>query len=123
MVDKYAIDVFYDMRRLIMIKKVFSSFTVYFISASLLIIYTHYRGQDSHGIVLFELNPILNKLRYTDFANNYIKTGPKIASGSLQGDVSMFWYILHFISFALYGLILDSIRFGIKKYSSRVKEV
>jgi hypothetical protein len=106
-----------------MIKKVFRSYTVYFLFASLLMIYTHYTGGDSHGIVLFELNPILNNLRYTNFATNYIKTGPQIASGSLQGDISVFWYVAHFISFALYGLILDSIRFGIKKYSNRVKSV
>lgn len=104
-----------------MIKKVFRSFTVYFLFASLVMIYTHYRGQDSHGIVLFELNPILNKLRYTGFANNYIKTGPKIATGSLQGTISILWYVLHFISFALYGLILDFIRLCINKYSNRIK--
>jgi hypothetical protein len=104
-----------------MIKKVFRSFTVLFLILSLLIIYTHYIGGDSHGIVLFELNPIMNYLRYTDFANNYIKTGPKIASGSLQGDISVLWYAVHFISFALYGFILDLIRFGIKKYSNRTK--
>ena len=104
-----------------MIKKVFHSFTFYFLLASLLIIYTHYRGQDPYGIVLFQLNPILCNLIHTEFANNYIKTGPKIASGSLQVDISVFWYAWHFISFALYGLILDSIRLGIKRYSRRVK--
>ena len=106
-----------------MIKKVFRSFTVFFLLASLHIIYTHYKGQDSHGIVLFELNPILSNLRYTDFANNYIRTGPKIPSGSLEGDISIFWYVAHFISFALYGLILDSIRLGIKKYSTFSKRM
>lgn len=99
-----------------MIKKIFRSFTFYFLLASILIIYTHYRGQDSYGIVLFQLNPILYNLIHTEFANNYIKTGPKIASDSLQGDISIFWYACHFISFALYGLILDSIKFGIKKF-------
>jgi hypothetical protein len=67
------------------------------------------------------LNPILNNLRYTDFANTYIKTGPQIASGSLQGNISVLWYAAHFISFALYGLVLDSIRFGMKKYYNRTK--
>jgi len=103
-----------------MMKKVFRSFTVWFLLASLLIIYNHYRGRDPFGIILFQLNPILNNLLNTDFANNYIKTGPKIASGSLQGDISILWYACHFISFALYGLVLDSIRFGINKYSTRV---
>jgi hypothetical protein len=111
------------MESLIMMKKVFRSFTIYFLIASLLIIYNHYKGQDSHGIVLFELNPILSNLRYTDFANNYIKTGPQVASGSLQGDISIFWYFSHFISFALYGLILDSIRAVIMKYSKQKKNL
>lgn len=101
-----------------MIRKVFFPFTVFLLLASLLIIYTHYKGQDSHGIVLFQLNPILSNLRYTEFANNYISTGPEIPSGSLQGDISILWYVAHFISFALYGLILDAIRFGIKKYAN-----
>jgi hypothetical protein len=105
------------------IKKVFRSFTVLFLFLSLLTIYTHYIGGDPHGIVLFELNPIMNYLRYTDFANVYIKTGPQIATGSLQGDISVLWYAAHFISFGIYGLILDSIRIGIRKYSNRAKRV
>ena len=101
-----------------MIKKIFHSFTFYFLIASLLIIYTHYIGRDPYGIIIFELNPILKCLLNTDFANNFIRTGPKIASGSLQGNISIYWYAAHFISFALFGLILDFIKSGIRKYSN-----
>jgi hypothetical protein len=73
-------------------------------------------GQDSHGIVLFELNPILNSLCYTNFADNVINTGPLIACGSLAGYISIYWYVAHLITFALYGIALDFIIFAIKKY-------
>lgn len=97
-------------------KKVLKSGTFYFMLASLIIIFTHYAGNDSHGIVLFELNPIINILRYSNFADKFIKTGPTITCGSLTGYVSIYWYIIHFITFALYGLVLDFILYSIKKY-------
>lgn len=88
-------------------KKILRSFTFYFMLLSVFIVYSHYIGQDSHGIVLFELNPILAKLRYSNFADNMIKNGPIISCGSLMGCISIYWYIAHLITFTLYGLAID----------------
>ncbi len=96
-------------------KRFFRSFTFHFLLASLLTIHIHYIGQDSHGIVLFELNPILNNLRYTHFAEAFIQPGPSIATGSLSGSISIYWYAAHLLSFGLYGFILDIIRLGFKR--------
>ena len=79
-------------------------------------IYTHYKGQDSHGIVLFHLNLILKSLLYSEFANSVIRTGPKIACGSLTGEIYIYWYVAHFISFVIYGLILDFAKIFIIKF-------
>lgn len=100
-------------------KKIFKSFTFYFLIASVLIITTHIRGGDSHGIVLFHLNPILKPIiLYTNFANT-LDSGYKIVNGSIQGETSVYWYVAHFISFALMGVALDIIKMLVKKISNR----
>ena len=97
-------------------KKIFKSFTFYFLLASVLIILTHIRGGDSHGIVLFHLNPILKPIiLYTDFAD-ILDSGYKIVNGSIQGETSVYWYVAHFISFALIGVTLDIIKMLVKKF-------
>lgn len=100
-----------------MMKRFFKSFTFYFMLLSLLMIFIHYKGQDPYGIVLFHLNIILKNLIYNESVNNLVKTGPKITCGSLTGEIYIYWYIAHFISFMIYGLVLDLIKFGIKKIS------
>ena len=96
-------------------KKILKSFTFYFMLLSLIMIFTHYTGYDSHGIMLFHLNVILKSLLYSEFANSVIRTGPKIACGSVAGEIYILWYVAHFISFVIYGLILDLARFCIRK--------
>lgn len=98
-------------------KKIKKSFSFNFILVSLIMIFTHYIGVDPHGIVLFGLNPILGGLRYTKFADRVINAGPHITCGSLAGYISIYWYLAHFITFALYGMVLDFVILGIKKCS------
>lgn len=97
-------------------KKILKSFTFYFMLLSLIMIFMHYKGQDSHGIVLFHLNLILKSLLYSEFANSVIRTGPKIACDSLAGEIYIYWYVAHFISFVLYGLVFDFVKFCIRKF-------
>jgi hypothetical protein len=98
-------------------KKILKSFTFYFMLLSLLMIFMHYKGHDSHGITLFHLNLILRSLLYSEFANKVIRTGPKIVCGSVAGEIYIYWYVAHFISFVIYGLILDFLKYGIRKLS------
>lgn len=104
-------------------KKIFKSFTFYFMLLSLFIIFIHYKGQDSHGIVLFHTNIILKNLLYNELVNSIIRTGPKIVCGSLTGEIYVFWYIAHFITFIIYGLVLDLVRHVIRRVrGSNAKE-
>lgn len=96
-------------------KKIFKSFTFYFMLVSILIIYMHYIGQDSKSIVLIGLNPILNSLANTTFADNILDTGIQVSCNTIMGTISINWYIAHFITFTLFGVILDSLKLIIKK--------
>lgn len=98
-------------------KKILKSFTFYFMLLSLIVIFMHYTGHDSHGIILLHLNVILRSLLYNKFANSIISTGPKIACGSVAGEIYIYWYVAHFISFVIYGLIFDLARFCVRKLS------
>lgn len=98
-----------------MLKRVLKSFTFYFLLVSLLIIYMHYIGQDSKSIVLIGLNPILNSLANTSFADNILDSGIQIPCNTIMGTISIYWYLAHFISFALFGVILDILKLIIKR--------
>ena len=98
-----------------MIKRVFKSFTFYFLLVSLLIIYMHYIGQDSKSIVLIGLNPILNSLANTSFAHNILDSGFQVSCNTIMGTISIYWYLAHFITFGLFGVILDSLKLIIKR--------
>lgn len=100
-------------------KKILKAFTPYFMLLSLIIIYMHYIGQDSIGLVLFHFNIIMRGLLYSEFAENVIQAGPKIKCGNLAGEIHVYWYIAHFISFIIYGLVFDFLRFLIRKFGSK----
>ncbi len=90
--------------------KIFRSFTFYFMILSPLMILTHYQGNDPHGIVLFHMNLLLKSVLYNDLVVSIVQSGPRIACGSVAGEVYVYWYVAHFISFMLYGLLLDSLK-------------
>lgn len=95
--------------------KIFKTFTFYFMILSLIMIFMHYRGQDSHGIALFHLNIILKSILHNSLVLSFVKLGPKISCGSVAGEIYVFWYVLHFISFVIYGLTFDIIKLTFKK--------
>jgi hypothetical protein len=95
-------------------KTILTSFTFYFIFLSLLTIYTHYSGGDSKSIGLIWLNPILNNLCYTDFADNVLMQGPIIKVDTIAGEISVYWYVAHLITFIFYGAVLDGFKALIK---------
>lgn len=81
-----------------------------FILLSLLTIYMHYMGQDSHGIMLIHTNIILSMLSRSEIASAFINSGPIIECGSLAGEISAYWYVAHMASFFIYGAIIDGVR-------------
>jgi hypothetical protein len=103
-------------------KKLLNLFTFYFLLLSIALIFSHYNGQDPKGIVLVGLNPILSQFSSNITLWNFINSGPRVASNTMSGSISIYWYIAHFISFGVYGVVLDSLKFTIKKYRNmRIK--
>jgi len=81
-------------------------------------IYMHYIGNDPKNIVLIHLNLILSKLQYTDFGKNILNSGPLVKCRTIRGEISVYWYIAHFITFIFYGIVFDFIKFLIKMVKS-----
>ena len=96
-------------------KKILKSFTFYFIILSFLMIYLHQIGQDSKSIVLISFNPILNLLAQSDTAREFMNSGMQITCRTITGSISIFWYIGSVVTFILYGLIFDFIKYLFKK--------
>lgn len=91
-------------------KRIFKSFTFYFMLLSILLIYNQYIGYDSHNIILIGFNFILNNLFKIDSFREFINSGPIIKSNTLLGKTSIYLYISHFITFIIYGLFLDFLK-------------
>jgi hypothetical protein len=79
----------------------------------------HQIGQDSKNIVLIGLNPIL--MFFERYFLDFMNSGFQVPSGNLSGVISINWYIGSIISFALFGGVIDSIRYFIKnKYRNNI---
>ncbi len=96
-------------------KKILKSFTFYFIIISFLIIYQHQIGRDSKSIVLISFNPILVAISRSDVGLEFMNSGMQIPSRTMLGSISVFWYIGSVITFIIYGLIFDTIKYFLKK--------
>lgn len=90
-------------------KKIFKSFTFWFLILSILIIFLHQIGQDSKSIILIGFNPLLRLL-----PNEFMNSGPVVSCNTISGNISIYWYIASIISFIIYGGLLDLIKKLIK---------
>lgn len=92
-------------------KKIFRSFTFWFFSISIFIILINSMGYDYKNILLIGLNPILNIFLYLEHFRN-----------SIGNDVSNYnLYIMHLITFIIYGGIIDMLAFPIKSMVKIIK--
>lgn len=96
-------------------KRIFKSFTFWFIVISLFGIILHQIGQDSKSIVLIGFNPILKMLSYSDAAREFMNSGFAVKCETIAGEISIYWYFGSFITMAFYGFFLDLIKYFIKK--------
>jgi len=101
------------------LKRIFKSFTFWFIVISLLSIILHQIGQDSKSVVLIGFNPILKMLSYNDVAREFMNLGFSVKCETIAGEISIYWYIGSVITMAFYGIILDLIKCIIIKISRR----
>lgn len=91
-------------------KRLIQSFTFWFLIVSFIIIAMHQMGFDSKSIVLIGLNPILNQLPY-----DTMNAGLQISCDTIAGSISIYWYIASILSMLFYGIVLDGIRYMMKK--------
>lgn len=102
-------------------KKIFKSFTFWFLILAVLEIYMHQIGQDSKSIVLIYLNPILRAMSRSDIVRDFMNSGLQVSSGSIIGHISIYWYIGSIVTFIIYGLILDVFKCLLRHISSSTK--
>lgn len=102
-------------------KKVFKAFLFWFILVAVLEIFMHQIGQDSKSIVLIGLNPILNVIADSDALNSFMNSGLQVSCNTIEGQISIYWYVGAVITFIIYGLILDCIKWGVGHLCSRTK--
>lgn len=84
-------------------KKIFKTFTFYFVVIGVGIVLLNVLGMDDMNIFMIGLNPILNLLDDSKVICDFMNSS------------SYMWHIASFITNILYGLILDLIRIKIKK--------
>lgn len=100
-------------------KKVLKCFTFWFLLVSVLEIFMHQIGQDSKSIVLIGLNPLLNMIADSDgFLYSFVESGLQVSCNTLEGQISIYWYIGSVLTFIIYGVILDCIKWRVKHLCS-----
>ena len=92
-------------------KKLFKSFTFWFVILAILEIYSHQIGQDSKSIVLIYLNPILRMISRWDAGSTFMNSGLLVPCDTILGNISIYWYIGSVVTFAIYGLVLDGFKY------------
>jgi len=83
-------------------KKIYKTFTFYFIIIGIIIVLLNVLGIDDMNILMIGLNPLLNLLDDSKAIRDFMNSG------------SCLWHVASFITNILYGLILDFIRVKIK---------
>ncbi|MCL2113110.1 hypothetical protein [Lactococcus protaetiae] len=96
-------------------KKVITLFTFWGVVVSLLIILLHQVGQDSKSFILIALNPILFMLGQGEESLTFMNSGFQINAQTIDGMISIYWYIASILTFAFYGGIIDFMRYTIKR--------
>lgn len=102
-------------------KKIFKSFAFWFVILAVWEIYMHQVGQDSKSIVLIYLNPVLRIMSRSDILSAFMNSGPQVASRTISGSISIYWYIGSIVTFIVYGLILDGFRYFLRRISNSTK--
>jgi len=79
-------------------KKIYKTFTFYFVIIGIIVVVLNVIGQDDMNILMIGLNPILNMLDDSKVIRDFMNSG------------SYLWHIASIITNILYGLIFDYIR-------------
>lgn len=72
--------------------------------------------------MLIRLNPLLRVIADADgFFNAFMESGLQVSCNTLEGQISIYWYIGTVLSFMIYGVILDCFKWGMKYLRSHRK--
>lgn len=95
---------------MVLIKKMFKSYTFYLILITIIICILNYSGLDSKNMLFFFFGyePILYFLVYKEPLRNII-------FDDINNQILLWGYVLRILTIALYGMLLDSIRALIKR--------
>ena len=98
-------------------KKILKSFVFWGMIIGLAIIILHQLGYDSKSMVLISLNPILSIFASSDGFLDFMNSGYQVHCRNLIGGntISIYWYIGSFLTFILYGGVIDIVRLAVKK--------
>lgn len=83
-------------------KRIIRSFTFWFVILGMAVIVFNLLNYDDMNIIMIGLNPILNLL----------------SSSAIRSDIAAIpylWHVLSLVTMAAYGLVLDGIKFIIRK--------
>lgn len=81
----------------------------------------HQIGQDSKSIGLIEFNPLLNMVADSDTLYAFMESGLQVSCNTIEGQISIYWYIGAVVTFIIYGAILDCIKCGVRYLRNRRK--
>ena len=84
-------------------KKIYKTFTFYFIIISVILITLNILGQDDMNILMIGLNPLLNLLDNSKVICDFMNSG------------NYLWHLASIITNIIHGLVLDFIRIRIKE--------
>lgn len=88
-------------------RRIVNSFTFWALILSIVVIIMHQIGQDSKSIILIGLNPILELMSKSEACNKFMNSGMKVGCASIEGEISILWYIGAVITNLIYGVVLD----------------
>ena len=101
--------------------RLLKSFTFWFLLVSIFEILMHLIGQDSKSIVLIRLNPLLTRIADSEGLYSFMQSGFQVSCNTIEGHISIYWYIGSVITFIIYGAIFDCIKWGVRHLGRRRK--
>lgn len=99
-------------------KKILKSFTFWLLLIAVLVIIMHQMGRDSLSIMLIWFNPVLNMIadNRDGVIFNFVESGPWVPCNILfESEISIYWYIGSVLTYAILGVVLDCIRWGVRR--------
>lgn len=101
-------------------KKIMKSFTFWCLIISVTEIFMHQIGQDSKSTVLIGFNPLLNMIADSQGSlYDLMGSSWQVPCNTINGQISIYWYIGSVLTFLFYGIVLDGIKMLFRKFNRK----